>query len=213
MEIKIKIVLADDHQFLLEGITAVLRDMPNIEIIATAQNGYELITAVSTHHPEMVILDLNMPRYDGLQCLEKIKESSTNTRVLILTNYNQPELIEKVKKLGADGFLLKSSSSAELKLAIAKIIDGEKYFPFIKEKLPAANSTFFFDVFLKKYQLTKREVEIIRLICKEMTTKEIAAKLFLSELTIHTHRRNILHKLEVKNVAGLMNFAKENQLL
>lgn len=213
MEIKIKVVLADDHQFLLDGISAVLRDIPNLEIIATAQNGYELMTAVSLHNPEMVILDLNMPGYDGLQCLKKVKEGLTSTKVLILTNYNQPELIEKVKKLGADGFLLKSSSTAELKLAIVSIIDGGKYFPLIKEQLPAANAAFFFDVFLKKYQLTKREVEIIRLICKEMTTKQIAGKLFLSELTIHTHRRNILHKLEVKNVAGLMNFAKENQLL
>ena len=210
---KIKIVLADDHQFLLEGISAVLRELPGVEIIATAQNGFELMSAVKSHQPEMVILDLNMPGYDGLQCLKKIKENFVATKVLILTNYNQTELIEKVKKMEADGFLLKNSTSMELKSAIEKIIGGEKHFPLIKDKQISSNSSFFFDDFLKKYQLTKREVEIILLICKEMSTKEIAAKLFLSELTINTHRRNILHKLEVKNVAGLMNFAKENQLL
>jgi DNA-binding NarL/FixJ family response regulator len=209
---KIKIVLADDHQFLLEGIAAVIKEMEELQIMATVQNGLELMTAIAMHYPDLVVLDLNMPGLDGMQCLQKIKAEYPSIKVLILTNYNQPELIEMVKKMQADGFLLKNSTATELKTAIKTILLGEKHYPTSKSDTKS-NVSFFFDDFLKKYHLTKREVEIIRMICRGMTTKQIATSLFLSELTINTHRRNILQKLEVKNVAGIMNFAKENQLL
>jgi DNA-binding NarL/FixJ family response regulator len=184
-----KIVLADDHQFLLEGIQAVLKDMPEVEIVATAQNGFELMDAVAKHKPAVVVLDLNMPGYDGLQCLQKIKTDYTGIKALVLTNYNQPELVEEVKKMQADGYLLKNSSAIQLKTAIKEIIDGKKHFPAASELKTVPDDSYFFDDFLKKYQLTKREVEIIRMICREMSTKEIATSLFLSELTINTHRR------------------------
>ena len=208
-----KIILADDHQFLLEGITTVLKDMPVVDIVATAQNGFELMEAVQLHKPALVILDLNMPGYDGLQCLQKIKEGFTDIKVLVLTNYNQPELVEEVKKMNADGYLIKNSSASQLKMAIEDILADKKHFPLSSELKIIPDNSPFFDDFLKKYQLTKREVEIIRLICREMSTKEMAATLFLSDLTINTHRRNILRKIDVKNVAGLINFAKENHLL
>ena len=208
-----KVVLADDHQFLLEGILTILKEIPAIEITATAQNGFELMEAVAKQLPQLVILDLNMPGYDGLQCLQKIKAGFPAIKVLILTNYSQPKLVEEVKKMNADGYLIKNSSAAELKEVVAGILSGEKHFP-AAIKLKAVNEdSFFFDDFLKKYQLTKREVEIIRMVSREMSTKQIAAALFLSELTINTHRRNIFRKLEVANVAGLINFARQNQLL
>lgn len=210
---KTKIVLADDHQFLLEGISTVLKEMPTMEIIATVQNGFDLMDAVGRLKPALVVLDLNMPGYDGLQCLQKIKANHAQVKVLVLTNYNQPELVEEVKKMRADGYLLKNSSAATLKIAVEEIVAGNKYFPFASELKPLPNDSYFFDDFLKKYQLTKREVEIIHMICRAMSTKEIATSLFLSELTINTHRRNILRKLDVKSVAGLMNFARDNHLL
>lgn len=208
-----KVVLADDHQFLLEGITSVLKELSFIEIVATAQNGLELMDVVAKERPQLVVLDLNMPGYDGLQCLQKIKKNFPETKVLILTNYNQPELVEEVKKMQADGYLLKNSSSADLKTAISTILAGNSHFPSQQHLKSTPDDSYFFDDFLRKYQLTKREVEIIRMICRDMSTKQIATTLFLSELTINTHRRNILRKLEVKSVAGLMNFARENQLL
>jgi DNA-binding NarL/FixJ family response regulator len=209
---KTKLILADDHRFLLDGISAVLKEMEEVEIVATAENGFELMKTVAEHKPDMVVLDLNMPGYDGLQCLKKIKAEYTSIKVLVLTNYNQPELVEEVKKMKADGYLLKNSSASELKIAIKEIVDGKKHFPFARELKTIPDDSHFFDGFLKKYQLTKREVEIIRMICRELSTKQMAASLFLSELTINTHRRNILHKLEVKNVAGVVNFAKQNHL-
>ena len=209
---KTKIILADDHQFLLEGIAAVLKEMPTMEIIASVQNGFDLMEAVGRHKPALVVLDLNMPGYDGLQCLQKIKSDHTHVKVLVLTNYSQPELVEEVRSMNADGYLLKNSSAATLKIAVEEIVAGKKYFPFVSELKPLPKDSYFFDDFLKKYQLTKREVEIIRMICREMTTKEIAASLFLSELTVNTHRKNILRKLDVRSVVGLINFARENQL-
>lgn len=211
--IKNKIIIADDHRFLLDGIITVLKTMPDVEIVATAQNGFELMDAVAKEKPSLVILDLNMPGYNGLQCLQKIKASYPGVKVMVLTNYNQPTLVEEVKKMKADGYLIKNSSATGLKEAVVKILSGEKHFPDISALRKLPDDSYFFDDFLKKFQLTKREVDIIRLICEEMSTKEIASKLFLSELTINTHRRNILRKLEIKNVAGLMNFAKQHQLL
>ncbi len=208
-----KIILADDHQFLLEGVLTILKDEPTIEVVATAQNGFELLDAVAKHSPDLVILDLNMPGYDGLQCLKKIKLNFPRVKVLILSNYSQPELVDDVKKNKAEGYLIKNSSAAILKEAISAILSGSHYYPDSRELKPVPDDSYFFDEFLKKYQLTKREVEIIKMVCCEMTTKEIAATLFLSELTINTHRRNILRKLEIKNVAGLVNFAKQNQLI
>ena len=99
-----KIVLADDHQFLLEGILSILKEEPSLEIAATVNNGFDLMEAVAQHKPQLAILDLNMPGYDGLQCLQKIKTNFTETKVLVLTNYMQPELVEEVRKMKAEGY-------------------------------------------------------------------------------------------------------------
>lgn len=208
-----RLLLADDHQFLLEGILTILKEIPFIEIITTVNNGYELMDAVTKHKPDMVILDLNMPGYDGLQCLEKIKNNHNEIKVLVLSNYNQPELVMEVKRMRADGYLVKNSSAVQLTDAVTSILSGSTCFPALIELKTINVDSLFFDEFLKKYQLTKREVEIIKMVCGEKSTKKIAAELFLSELTINTHRRNILRKIKVNNVAGLLNFAKQNQLL
>ena len=208
-----KIILADDHQFLLEGIMTVLKEMPAVQVVAAVNNGHELMEILAKQQPDLVIFDLNMPGYDGLQCLQKIKKGYPHIKTLVLTNYSQPELIEEVNQKQADGYLVKNSTAAELKEAIENILAGKKHFPVTHEINSLPGNAYFFDDFLKKYQLTKREVGIIRMICQEMSSKEIAENLFLSELTVTTHRRNILRKLEVKNVAGLVNFAKQYSLL
>jgi DNA-binding NarL/FixJ family response regulator len=209
---KYKIVLADDHPFLLEGIANILKVQTHLEIAATVKDGFELMKVMPVTNPDIVLLDLNMPGYDGMQCLQKIKEAYPVTKVIVLTSYNQPELVEEIKKLKGDGYVVKNASTQQLLEAISKIIEGKKYFPESYNQAQEG-SAFFVDGFLKKYSLTKRELDIIRLVCREMSTKEMAAELFLSELTINTHRRNILRKLDLKNVAGLVNFAKEHQLI
>jgi DNA-binding NarL/FixJ family response regulator len=207
-----RVMLADDHQLLLEGIRMIIEDIGEADIVATANNGTELLGLLSKDKPDLVILDLNMPGQDGLKCLSTIKHVYSSVKVLVLTSYNQPELVEKVKELGADGYVIKNVAVTELKEAVQQILGGGTFFPQANNSPPPSDS-YFFDPFLKKFQLTKREVDIIRLICSELSTKQIASQLFLSEFTVNTHRKNIFRKLNVKNVAGLMNFAKDNQLV
>lgn len=209
---KNRIILADDHQFMLEGVQSILKEEASLDIVATAQNGHQLIDAVIREKPDLVVLDLNMPGYDGLQCLKKIKLGFPLVKVLVLSNYSQPDLINKIKKMQADGYLSKNSSANELRNAIGTVLSGGCYFQHTEETPVVQEDSHYFDEFLKKYQLTKREVGILRLVCEGMTTKEIASTLFLSELTVNTHRRNILKKLGVKNVAGLVNFAKQHNI-
>jgi DNA-binding NarL/FixJ family response regulator len=211
---KQKIVLADDHQLLLEGIKTIIEEIEDTEIIGTANSGTDLLNFLDRHKANLVILDLNMPGKDGLKCLGIIKQLYPTTKVLVLSSYDQPELIEQARELKAEGYLVKSSSSLELKEAVIKVLDGELFFPVPqKQKKQEQESSYYMDDFVRKFQLTKREVDIVRLICNEMSSKQIAAALFLSEFTVNTHRKNIFRKLNIKNVAGLVNFAQENKLL
>ncbi|UKJ08394.1 response regulator [Solitalea lacus] len=208
-----KLLLADDHELLLEGLCSILRDLSNITVVATAKNGLEVISGIMLHQPHLVLLDLNMPTFDGMQCLQSIKKDFHDVKVLVLTNYNQPELVNEVKKLGANGFMVKNSTAAELAYAIQCVLSGKQHFPTENKTDSVIKNSVFFDGFLRKYQLTKREVNIILQICEGQNTKQIADKLFLSEFTVNTHRRNIMKKLDLKNVTNLILFAKNNQLI
>ncbi|MEO7265562.1 MAG: response regulator transcription factor [Ferruginibacter sp.] len=208
-----KIILADDHQFLMEGIASVLNDMPGVEVIARATDGSEAISLVQKHLPDLLIMDLNMPVLDGIEALKILKKSHTALKIIILTNYQQEELVEEVKQAGADGFLVKNSTAEELKKIIKLVLEGYKIFPSETGNTENINDRLFPDDFLKKYQLTPRELDIIMLINKEMSSREIAQHLFLSEFTVQTHRRNIFKKIDVRNVAGLINFSKQHNLM
>lgn len=208
-----KIILADDHQFLMEGIASVLNDMQGVEVIARATDGSEAISLVQKLLPDLLIMDLNMPVLDGIETLKILKQRCPALKIIILTNYHQLELVEEVKMEGADGFLVKNSTAEELKKIIKLVLEGQKIFPDAPVNTANNNERFFADDFLKKYQLTPRELDIIMLINKEMSSREIAKHLFLSEFTVQTHRRNIFKKIDVKNVAGLINFSKQHNLI
>jgi DNA-binding NarL/FixJ family response regulator len=208
-----KIILADDHQLFIQGVRTVLEEIPGVEVIATVNNGSDLMEKINGVDVDLVVLDLNMPKLDGLKCLKEIKTTRPNIKVLVLTNYNQPELIGEVKGLKADGFMIKNSTASELKEAIVKILEGQKLFNEGQKAPVLDESSYFFDDFLKKFKLTRREVDIIRLVCQELSSKQIAAQLHLSEFTVSTHRKNIQRKLNIKNVAGLVSFAREHQLV
>ena len=208
-----KIIIADDHPFMIDGLTNVIQQLPNSELVSTAANGLELIQRLQHHIADLVILDLNMPGMDGFECIKQIRKATTSPKILVLTNYNQPEIVEEVKRLGADGFLLKNSTADELRQAIEEVLAGNKYFPKPAVSNPIAENSFFYDEFLKKFQLTKREVGVMLLICHGKSSKQIADELYLSELTVNTHRRNIMKKLDLSNVAGLIHFARQNALM
>jgi DNA-binding NarL/FixJ family response regulator len=208
-----KIIIADDHPFLREGLKVAIKEMAGLDVTGTVGDGISLLSEVARLKPHLVILDLNMPGLDGIGSLRRMKKDFPLVKVLILTNYNQPELVLEVKNLGADGFLVKNSPVSDLEEAIVKLLAGERFFPAPESRTHDISKGFFIDDFLKKYQLTKREVTIIKMVCKEMSSREMAAALSLSELTITTHRRNIMRKLEVSNVAGLINFAAKHHLI
>ena len=206
-----KLIIADDHPLLIEGLISILSEVNDLEILDPVNNGNLLISRLILNPADIVLLDLNMPKLDGIKTLAILRKDFPDLKVIILTNYDQPQLIEEVKKLGAHGYLLKNSPSFVLKKAINKVLNGEFYFD--DKELPAKdNSTYFIDDFMKKYQLTKREVEIIKMIAREFTSKEIGDSLFISEFTVSTHRRNIMKKLNSKNVAGLLKFARQHGL-
>ena len=210
---KISLILADDHPIVLEGIQAHLKKDPKFEILATVNNGNQLLGSAFLSETDLILMDLNMPGLDGLKTLDILKTKGLKAKIIILTNYHSPELIKDCKLKGAHGYMVKSDELKNLEGVITKVMNGISVFPLLEEK--DLNSSFsYFDDFLKKYKLTKREVEIIRLVCQNLKTKDIADRLYLSEFTIHTHRKNIMRKLEINDsTLALYDFAMKNQLI
>lgn len=204
----LKIFIADDHQILIDGLISFFNELDGFEVIGHANDGAFLLQEIATITPDIILLDLNMPKLDGISTLKTLKANYKNVKVIILSNYHQSQLIKETKALGANGYVLKNGSKSDLLAAIETVRSGKLFFP--EEDVKQTSQFVFTDEFMKKHQLTKREVEIIKLICEEMSSKEIGDKLFISEFTVTTHRRNILSKVDVKNTAGLINFAKQN---
>jgi DNA-binding NarL/FixJ family response regulator len=149
---------------------------------------------------------------DGLETLKVLKKEFPALKVLVFTNYSQPKLWREVRALGARGYLLKNCTAQVLKEAVLTVSDGGTWFDDA-EATPAAEDSVFTDDFMKKYQITQREVEIIRKIAQGYTTKEIGGQLYVSEFTVNAHRRNICRKLDINTAVGLVNFAKEHGLV
>jgi len=207
----LRLVIADDHPLLVDGLKKVLEEIQDVKVVATAGNGFELINFLRKSPSDILLLDLQMPKMDGIDCLKILKKDFPKLKILVFTNYGQPKLIKEIKALGANGYLLKNSSSTILKEAVHAVAAGGLWFedlnPEVKQSVLLSND------FMKKYQLTEREAEIICKIAEGLTTKEIALKLYVSEFTINTHRRNICRKLNIYTPVGLLNFAKEHGLV
>ncbi len=206
----LKLVIADDHPLLIDGLKRVLEEIDNVEVADIASNGLQLISVLRKTAADIVLLDLQMPKLDGIETMKILKKDFPKLKIIVFTNYGQPRLIKEIKAAGADGFLIKSSSSVELKEAVSSVAAGNTWFSDAEQELPETSP--FVNDFMKKYQLTERETEIISKISKGLTTKEIAVQLYLSEFTINTHRRNICRKLNIYTPVGLVNFAKEHGL-
>lgn len=207
-----RLIIADDHQLLIDGLSAVLNTNTDWELLPAVNNGRELLYVLEREQVDLVLLDLNMPQLDGVKALSIIKRNYPKIKVLVLTNYGQPQLQAEIRKAGAEGYLLKNSPAALLREVIQLILEGGMHYSEADET-PAEENTWFLDDFMKRYQLTRREVEIIKMIGQELTSKEISDRLYISEFTVSTHRKNILRKLNLKNTAGVVNFARENSLI
>jgi DNA-binding NarL/FixJ family response regulator len=212
MEQKIKIILADDHQLVRQGFKALLNDLNFVNLIGEVSDGKQVMNLLRHGTlADVVIMDIDMPVMGGLETLEQIKKTFLGVKVIMLTMLNNKEIIQTSVDKGADGFLFKNASSDELTDAIKKVAQGNKYFAsdvaltlLNKTKIPQNASL---DL------LTDREIEILKLVAEGFSSSEIGQKLYISPRTVDTHRNNIIHKLQVQGVAGLIRFAVQHKLI
>ena len=203
---KIKVLLADDHAIVIEGLRAVLSVHEEIEISGEASNGQEVLDFLETGYADVVVLDINMPVMDGLTCAKKLKQKYPRVKIIVLTMYAQKSFIEEMLKIGIDGSLLKSNTGKELKDAIYRVHSGKSYYDLI-HTFNDENNT------VSQYKLGDRELEIIKLLAEGLTSQQIAEKLFIAESTVKTHRRNILRKTELHNTSQLIQFALNQKII
>lgn len=207
---KITVHIADDHRVLIDGIIAVLKTEKDIEVVGTSLNGEEVIEWYQNSVSDVLILDINMPKIDGIGILRKFKNKST-PKIVVLSSYDDIKLVKEVTKIGAKGFLTKNCAGEQIAAAIRAVHLGNHYFSqSIQNKIVCSFSN---KTENTTKPLTEREKEIIILIAKEYNTREISEKLFISINTVETHRKNLLKKLQVKNVVGLALFAHKNNLV
>ena len=206
----IRIALADDHQLVLDGLKALIKECPDFEFVAEANDGKRLLEIVRVVHVDVVLVDIDMPIMNGLQAIEAIKQEKPDVKCMALTMHNEKGMIQKVLAAGASGYILKNIDQIDLIAAIKKVYEGGKAFSedVIMTLAGSANSTnvAYQNVMLSD-DLTDREIEILKLIAQGYSNKEIGDQLFISHRTVDTHRTNLMKKLDVHNIAGLIRYA------
>ncbi|MBS1946264.1 MAG: response regulator transcription factor [Bacteroidetes bacterium] len=210
-----KVFITDDHEMYLEGLALLLNKQIGITVAGTAMSGTELLQKLPQIDADILLLDVYLPDIKEEALLKKIREIRPKQKVLCLTLLRGTRHVHKLVKLGIEGYILKSASVAELTTALQKVHEGGQYLS--KEinigdvQQNSRGKVFVADKDINDL-LSKREQEVLRLVCKEYNNAEIAKKLFLSVSTIETHRKNIIAKLGVNNTVGLVKFAVKHQL-
>jgi DNA-binding NarL/FixJ family response regulator len=200
----IRVLLADDHTILLDGLSMVLNQYPNIEVVGVANDGLEVLRQLHEIKVDVALIDVQMPTMDGFQTANAIRDNFPNVKILVLSMHNDRPYIERMYQIGASGYLLKTASIDEILAAIEKVHRGELHF---------SNDVILTVLNYNRNQqssivkLTRREHQVIELIAKEHSNVEIAEILKLSVETINTYRKNLLKKTGVKNTAGLVRYA------
>ena len=205
----VKILIADDHQILREGLKSLLEKQPGFAVVAEAEDGFSAIDGVKKHKPDIAILDIGMPDLNGIEVTRKIRSETAETRVIALSMHADRRFVMGILEAGAKGYLLKDSAFAELVTAVTAVAKGKTYLsPSIAETVVKSS--------LEKSDrgeqgssvlLSGREREVLQLVAEGKSTKEIAFKLFVSAKTVETHRKQIMDKLNIRTVAGLTKYA------
>lgn len=209
----VKVMIADDHKMIREGLRQLIEMEGDIKVIEEAENGLECIEKLEENKPDLLLLDINMPKMNGIQTLEKIKEENLNIKVLMLTVHSEAEYLVKAVDIGVDGYILKDADSAELRKAIFSVLEGNNYIqssliPLLNSKMIAR------DIDSEKIKLlTKRELEILIKISSGMSNKEIGDMLQISERTVKNHISSIFKKIEVSDRTQAAVFAIRNNLI
>jgi len=205
---RISIIIADDHQLFADGVDQILSADPAFEVMAKVDNGKLLLQMLNRLRPNLILLDINMPYLSGIDAAVSIRKNLPDVKIVFLSMYHDAKMIMQAKQNGVNGFLVKNTTAVELKQVIVRVMNGENVFIVPTQQPPTENNQQ--DDFLKHFKLSPREIEIIRYIRQGKTTKEIAEAVYLSSLTVETHRKNIFRKLAISNIAQLLAFAAEN---
>ena len=205
----VRILIADDHKILREGLRSLLEKQSEFAIVAEAQDGLSAISAAKKHKPDVAILDIGMPDLNGIEVTRKIRSEMAETKVIALSMHADRRFVMGILEAGANGYLLKDSAFAELILAVTAVARGKMYLsPSIAETV-VKNSLEKLDHTEEgsSVMLSGREREVLQMIAEGKSTKEIALKLFVSTKTVETHRKQIMDKLNIRTVAGLTKYA------
>jgi DNA-binding NarL/FixJ family response regulator len=209
---KFRIYIADDHTLFRKAMVNLLRTFQRVNEVKDAENGKELLTMIKVEEPDVAIVDLQMPVMDGAETCEQIIKRNPNVKIIILTMHDSDKYILHMMEMGVHAFLLKNTEPDELEKAIYSVAEKDFYHndlvaavlrKNVKDKKSGQRPNF------RPAELTEREKEILALICKELTNKEIGQKLSLSENTVRNHRVNIMEKINVNNTVGLVKYAYE----
>ncbi len=219
MEKKITVHIADDHQILIDGVKAVLNIEPNIEVVGYSLNGQQVVSWFQEKEADVLILDINMPELDGIAVLKRLKDFKKRPEIIVLSSYDDVKLVKEVLQMGAKGFVPKKSAGEHIVNAVYKVSEGNQYFTDdVKEKMmqtllngQVKNEGSQDGVLISS--LTKREVEVLKLVAQQYSTREIGGELHISESTVETHRKNLMKKVKVKNSVGLAIFALKNEVI
>ena len=209
-----RLLVADDHALVRAGIRAFLERIPNIEVVAEASDGREVVELVAKQQPDIVLMDIAMPGLNGLEATRQIVETWPQARVIILSMHASEEYVWQALRAGARGYLLKGASLAELELALSSVVRGEIYLspplsqPAITEYVQRTGKDR-----AREEKLTARQREILSLIAEGKSTKQVALQLNISVKTVESHRTQIMERLNIHDVAGLVRYAIKTGLV
>jgi DNA-binding NarL/FixJ family response regulator len=214
---QVHIIIADDHQIVRDGVRSLLDDEPGFTVVGEAEDGEDVLEILKNRHADIIVMDINMPRMDGITCARHVTRDFPNTRVLALTMLMEDQHVKAMIQAGASGYIMKNSGRDELVNAIRRIMEGKHYFS------DEATSAIMMDLVKPggkekpepddNVPLTEREIEILKHIAQELTNEEIGKKLFISRRTVDAHRRNLLEKTGSRNTAGLIKFAVKHGII
>jgi DNA-binding NarL/FixJ family response regulator len=203
----ISLYLVDDHAIFLDGLSGILQSVPELEIVGQGRNGWEAWDWLQENQVDLLLTDIHMPEMDGVELTQKVKEQNPDQKVLVLSMYDDHSVVESIFEAEAEGYVLKNSGRDELLKAITRIHAGSSHYSkevmniLMEDRPMEASLPVIEDV------LSPREIEVLSLICEELSTKEIAEKLFLSPRTVDTHRKHILQKTGMQTLVGLVKWA------
>jgi two-component system, NarL family, nitrate/nitrite response regulator NarL len=210
---RIRIVIVDDHQMLVDGLSAIVSSNPEIELLKTYTNGNLLLEDLDSLQPDLVLTDISMPEIDGYELTKKIKSDFPEIQVIALSMFGSITEINRMLEAGISGYVLKNVGNKELIEAIQKVAAGKMHFSDDITEEMAKNAHAKSVKTENKPNLTDRELEILKLIVQEYNNAEIADKLFISERTVETHRKNMIRKFSTKTIVGLIKYVLDNKLI